>query len=270
MQTELQILLKFIQNHPEEAISVIEKSEDQEIAALLQELPIPSSTLVLSQIDRNTGARVLSILDSSKSAQLIEHMSITQSMMLLNSVTEERKSSLLSIIPVPMANTLRRAMTYPKNTAGAHLETHIFTLYKDQIVRDTLVKIKAQHQKVYSNIYVLDRNQVLVGVVDLKTLIISDQGKTIGSVMQSNPFKIAGNMKISALTEINQFHQATVRLPVVDSQDGFLGVLSKETIARLGPADRSTDRQALQASAAMGDLFQIGLSSFLHAGSHKS
>jgi len=267
MDTDEKLLASFIQSHTGEVLLIIENLKEIEIADLLESLPIDLSALLLGQMDRFKAARGLEKVDLGIAIQLIEKLPISSAKVLLRQIDHSICNTLLNGLPPHASMPLRRILKYPENSVGAYLNPLVFTLFEDQSIKQGLEKIKKNDPHLQSKIFILDRNQLLVGFIELKELITNDINKPIHLLINSDFPKIVADMNITTLMEGWKYDESFPCLPVVDASGIFLGEITKLILANINPKKNTFDHEALQASSALGELYQIGLSSLFRSAS---
>ena len=267
MDTDEKLLAKFIQSHTSEVVLKIEALAEGEIAALLDSLHNELSALLLSQMDRFIAARSLEKMNLDISIQLIEKLPIHVAEILLRQLGTELRNSILSELPGQVSDPLKQILKFPKNTVGAFLDPKVFTLFEDNTVQQSMEKIKKNNPSIDTYIFIISRNQRLIGSIELRELITNEVDKQIRSLIKSDLPKVSADMNISELDNLWDKDGQYSQLPVVDSEGIFLGAISRETLAKNDAKKSTYDHHASQTSSALGDLYKIGFSSLFKSAS---
>ena len=267
MDTDQKILERFIQNHTDEVLNIIDKIDEERLADFLQLLPVEKSILLLSQMERHKAARSLEKIGQEQSIELIGNLPESVAVLILRQMDHEVLNSFLKGLPAEHSKSLRQILSYPKDTVGAYLDPKVLTLQENLNIGQGLEKIKANRPNVPPHLFILSRDHLLVGYIELKDLIINKRKKPIRDVMNPDPPKILADINIKIFTENNGWIDPFFILPVVDAKGIFLGVISKDSLSDIHPIKTTYDRQAQQASMALGDLYRIGFSSFFRSAS---
>ena len=267
MDTDEKLLAEFIQNHTSEVVLKIEALEEGEIAALLESLSSELSALLLSQMDRFLAARSLEKMKLDTTIKLIEKLPIYVAETLLRQLGTELRNSILSELPGQVSDPLKQILKYLKNTVGAFLDPKAFTLVEDNTIQQSMEKIKKNNPTIDTYIFVISRNQRLIGSIELRQLITNEVDKQIRSLVKSDLPKVSADMNISELNDLWEKDGKYSQLPVVDPEGIFLGAISRETLAKNDAKKSTYDHHASQTSSALGDLYKIGFSSLFRSAS---
>lgn len=266
MVNEGKLLEKFIEKHTAQALNVIEKQPDDMIAALLSSLPFRLSSKLLVQMDGFRACEVLKYLKDHISSRLLEEIPLSTAASILRLLEPEQQEQLLSGVTPEASRDILRLLNYPKHTVGSHLDSVIFTLDQSLSAERGLHRIKSHQLPVDNQIFVLDHNHKLVGFIGLKDLIAADPEKEIRLLMETSAPSILADTRVTEnLIENMNWPPPAHKIPVVDSDGLFLGVVSKEDLTRAKSDNRASRRHASQASVALAELYQIGLTSLFRS-----
>ena len=265
METENKILEKFITIHTDETLQVIEKLGEGELIEFLKSLPVDISSLLLSKLNRLKAARCIEKADESFATELLETCAPSISASILRILDQKLIQTLLESISSEHSSAIRQIINYPEHSAGAYLDPIVFTLKENLNIGQALDLVKENNIYVQSHIFVLSSEQALVGCIELKNLITGDPAKPVRSIMKTNIPEIVANINVHALINGKIEYEELPLLPIVDIHGVFLGVIDKKSLSALKFDKESKSNDVQQASIALGDLYQIGLSSLLRS-----
>jgi len=146
-------------------------------------------------------------------------------------------------------NTMRKIDT--ENLADAvavHIHTDMITLRDDQTAAEALSKFRQMHiadKIVY--LYVLDKDDRLVGVVPVRRLLGSEAGATMESIMASPVMSVRTSSSVLEACEVLLDRQF-LALPVVDADGRLQGIID---------LSQFTDEVLTSAQQRMDSAFQL-------------
>jgi Mg/Co/Ni transporter MgtE len=170
-------------------------------------------------------------------------------------------------LPTETAHHLRKILLSPEDTIGAHLNPRALTLFEEISAGEGLKRIKENISEASSTLFVLTREYKLVGYLDVKNLIAAKRKKPVRSIMKPDPPQLLAEMSINLLLKEKGWIESFDSLAVVNSQEIFLGTISRDTLSKIDREEKTGDIQARQASLALGNLYQIGFSSLFRTAS---
>lgn len=195
---------------------ILEYSDDSTI--YLNEIPIQKRMAVLSrfetvemldyirEMDKDSRDIILDLLDSEKKREFL----------LLNSFNEDEIGSKLTsnYVAIDFGISVKEAMS-------------------------SLIR-QANDNDNISTIYVLDKNQIFLGAIDLKDLIIAREGTDLEKIiMTSYPYVYATEQIDDCLCRIKDYSEDSI--PVLDNENKLIGVLTSQTIMELVDDEMSED-----------------------------
>ena len=97
----------------------------------------------------------------------------------------EACNRLLESLPRDVADPLRILLRYPEDTAGALMEPGVMPLPVDITAGEALIRLRRLPRHVIHYLYVVDRSQVLVGVLSMRELLQARVKEPLTRVMHS-------------------------------------------------------------------------------------
>ena len=195
---------------------ILEYSDDSTI--YLNEIPIQKRMAVLShfetvemldyirEMDKDSRDIILDLLDSEKKREFL----------LLNSFNEDEIGS-------------KMTSNYVAIDFGISVKEAMSSLIRQANDNDNI-----------STIYVLDKNQIFLGAIDLKDLIIAREGTDLEKIITTSyPYVYATEQIEDCLSRIKDYSEDSI--PVVDNENKLIGVLTSQTIMELVDDEMSED-----------------------------
>lgn len=195
---------------------ILEYSDDSTI--YLNEIPIQKRMAVLShfetvemldyirEMDKDSRDIILDLLDSEKRREFL----------LLNSFNEDEIGS-------------KMTSNYVVIDFGISVKEAMSSLIRQANDNDNI-----------STIYVLDKNQIFLGAIDLKDLIIAREGTDLEKIITTSyPYVYATEQIDDCLSRIKDYSEDSI--PVLDNENKLIGVLTSQTIMELVDDEMSED-----------------------------
>jgi len=264
METHKLLAKHFAEDHPLDAARVLEAIAIADASAYLDELPARLAAKVLQKMVSTSAAECMAQLSPPRFAQVLAVLPLDNAAGLLRRLEPERRAELLSRAPSNLSALLTRLLRYPENSAGALMDPRALSLPEDITVTEALARVRRAPRHALYYIYVLDREQKLMGVMNLRELMLAPPKATLSVTMRREVTALpalAGRMAIVENPGWRDVHA----LPVVDDAGVFLGALRYETLRALerDTASPSPTGGGLAAFLTLGELCWIGLAGVL-------
>ncbi len=201
---------------------------------------------VLAELDDDDRERFLKVLPSDVIAKVfIENMDTDDAADVLGEMTEERKDDVLQYVKdTAHAGDIVDLLDYPEDTAGGLMQKEYIAVSQDANVQTSIEQIRKQAQEIDEiyYIYVVDKNEKLIGVLSMKKLIISKPDNIVKDIVDIDPIFV----KTSTLAEevVNLMDKYDlISLPVVDSIDRLVGRITIDDVVDVLREEAERDYQ---------------------------
>ena len=264
MEAAKQLARNFTQAHSSDAALILERLTPETAARYVEGLPPRLGAGLLQRMVPAFGAQCVACLSAVPFEQIIAALPLDRAAGLLRRLDSEQQERLLQQAPTGLAALLGRLLRHPENCAAALLDPRVLALPQDITVSEALARVRQLPSQALYYLYVIDREQKLVGVLNLRELMLAAPKIPLTAVMHREVSAVTALADRSAILDHPGWHQVHA-LPVVDDHGIFLGVLRYETLRRLESESRSTPPtgDALSAVLTLGELCWVGLASVL-------
>lgn len=264
MQASELLTAAFLAAHPEDAARVLERLSPAEQGRVLVRSPAPAAAQVLQRFPPTVAAACLSSMPAAAAGAILEALPLDLKVNVIRPLGEHERARLLAALDPAAAEPLLRLLRYPEGTAGALMDPYVLTLPEDISVAESLRRTKASRQGLLYYLYVIDRQQRLVGVTTLRELMRARVSEPLATVIERDVAKINAHARSEEVVK-SPYWRAFHALPVVDDKGFFLGVIRYETLQRLQDEAQQGDHEgsAMDTILALGELYWIGLTGML-------
>lgn len=254
----------FLDAHPDEVALLLERMPPNDVAGFLEQLPVASAVAVLRRMAIALAADVLERLSTERATAILSLLPPDSAAGLLRRVEIDRRKAFLAALPDDAVATLAVLLRYPEHTAGAYMDTRVLAVPQEMTVGEARNRLRRAARQALFYIYVVDREQQLAGVVNLRELMLADGKQPLSEVMQRNVARIpisADHAEILAHPAWRDVHA----LPVVDERNVFLGAIRYGTVRALESAYASarSARSPAALALSLGELYWLAVSQLL-------
>jgi magnesium transporter len=226
--------------HPADAADILAELDDEERITLLPVVPRAEMARIIEYLpDQGREA----ILDSIAPAMLAE---------LLDEVDDDIVADILHQLPDERADEILRSMKrawavtpllrHSDETAGGHMTRAFISLNGDWTVDRAisyLRRVRPEADQAYY-LYVVDAGGKLEGVVSLRDLIIAPPASRLAEIMNSEVRRARDDMDQEEMARMVQRYDL-VALPVVDSEDRLVGVITVDDVLDIVEEEATED-----------------------------
>jgi magnesium transporter len=251
------LVRRFAESHPTEAASLLGSQPPQDASAILARLPDATASALVGRMAPSVAAAALDGLPPDTGARLLERMPPEQAAALLRRLNRASREPLLAAMAT--GDRVRRLLALPEGTAGTLMDPHALALPEDLDLEEARRRIGRHSAHLTLELYVVDREQCLVGVADLRQVLdASRRGPLAELVRAVEPLHAEAD---AATIAAHPGWTERGSLPVVDERGLFLGALRAERLRQLTQgADSRRAHAGLETVVALGELYWLGLS----------
>jgi len=214
------------------------KDNPQKAALALQSVSLSEAVFWLSALTLADLTAVLNFMEVKKAAVILRRLPLKQGARTLLSLNPQKAGEILKYVPPFYKKRLEGELTQeelkifneaklaPKNTIASIIKPAILTFKTDAKIEEVLQKIKTlPKNKIPQNIYVLDKQNRLCGLLKTAALAILPVNSSCGSAMEKPQITLNLETKITKAKQILAQNKIS-NLPVVDKENILCGELS--------------------------------------------
>lgn len=264
MDTDRNLAEKYMQMYPQRAAQIMESLTPEELAGLLSETPVKVLGPVLNTINSQRLARSISSLPPALAGELVGKMDPINAQNTLRHLEPPDQRSILNILKPALASALKRNLEQASGTVGAAMLPVGVVLQLSMTIKEALDYLKKYREEPMNPLLVTNEKGELMGEIPLKSLLLGERTEILANlVIQGLPALTAD----TSLTVV-QDHEAWrfyPMLPVTDRSNLLVGVLPAEIALKADSKRQLLNREILETTTALGELYRIGLAGFLQS-----
>ncbi len=219
---------------PEDLADALEELSGQEQVALFSALDSETAAETLSEAEPRAQRQLIAGMRKERAKTVLSEMSVPQLADLFSVLPHDQQTALMSLIPEAEAERVRAILAEREATAGALMSSDFVAVPKTMKVGEVLAQLRrsGREPQSLSYVYVLaGEDNVLVGVVDLRELVLAPDDAEIATVMTSPVASADETLPRDDLEELLAKYHFRM-LPVVDAKDHLKGVVYYNEIVK--------------------------------------
>lgn len=248
----------FIRAHAAEAARVLENCSLDDLAAFFEGIPPDLAISLFNTMESSIAVACLERMPAAEAGSAVGGLPADRAAHLVRRMKTETTAAILDALPDDFTTHLNRLLRYREETAGALMESLVFTVPPEVSAGETLDRLRTSRSRVLYYLYAVDRDRILAGVISLSELLGADEGSSVASIMCRKVMFLRTEDSLASVL-VHPSWMDYHALPVLDEQGLFAGVLRHKTVRQqAGNVDRLL--RPGQAGTALGELYRIGLS----------
>jgi magnesium transporter len=250
--------------HPTDVAHAFERLPTRDVAELIERADTQVSAGILQRMAPPLAGAVLSELGPEKASGLLEELPLETAALSLRSLDSSPREQILAALPRGRSRALSTLLRFPDGTAGSLMDSEVLALPHDLTAREALGRVREAAGNARYNVYIVDRSQTLVGVINLHELLMARPGDPLASLMKTRIHRLPATADRYAIVSDPGWLEVHA-LPVVDERGVYLGAIRYRTFRYLEEQLRGKRSDEGATARALGDLLRAGAAAVLEA-----
>lgn len=227
---------------------IIENLEDDDDAFyLFSLLEHETASNVLLELSDERKDAIVERLEGKKLSSIVSEMYSDDAADFVSELDDKEKHEVLQnldTIDKEDSQEVRELLQYDENTAGGIMAKEFVVIHCNKTVAEAIEEIQEQADEVDQlyNVWVVDDDTKLVGIISLKRIIIlmKEPDKVINDVMNPDVISVRADVDQQEVANIFRSYDL-VSLPVVDLHGRVIGKISSDDIMDVMEEEYSED-----------------------------
>lgn len=233
----------------------LEESRDLEIAEELARTNQTERVIVFRLLPRDRALKVFESFEPIHQQEILEGLRDERVRQLIEDLDPDDRARLLHELPAKVAKRTLEGLSpaerrytsallgYPEESSGRIMTPEFVSLRATMTVDDALVKIRrnrAEEETLYM-LPVTDDTRKLLGTVDLANLVKAAPDERVETLMSTNVYSVQASDDQEVA--VRRIRDANIpALPVVDSEDRLVGVITVDDAMRILEEEQTEDQ----------------------------
>lgn len=242
----LPLIRRYFDSDPAAAAHSLESLSEEDALAALKELPADLSCRIFPYLDLSTAAALLKELPPEQLPPILEKLEPQHGASILMHLSSESREKFVQSLPARLKKSVQEYLAYPEGSAGRMMITSMLSFHEDVQVKDAVSKIRLLAQKQYpaSYAYVVDNGNRLVGVINMRDLMLASPNDALSAVMRREVFSVNCFMDREQVAD-ELGHRKFFAAPVVDPEGRLLGIVKAEKLIKGIQEEATEDLQKM-------------------------
>jgi magnesium transporter len=226
---------------PADLAEVLTALDQRERVSVVQALPPELSSQALAEMPEEAHAgETLAALDPDLAAEIVDELDDDDAADILGDLDRSRQEQILAA--VEDRTEVEQLLRYDEETAGGRMTTHMVTVPDSASAGQALEEIRRQSQEVEDlyQVFVVDADRRLVGVLPFKDLVVSLPDRPVRSFMEEADIYVTPDLDQEEVARL----MARYNLPsvaVVNEQRQLLGQVTFDDVIDVVEAETTED-----------------------------
>ena len=204
-----------------------EELNDEEIILVFRLLSKDVAAEVFVELESDLQEKLIGFFTERELKAVMDELFMDDTVDLIEEMPANVVKRILKHINKEDRKIINELLRYPEDSAGSIMTTEFVDLKENMLVEDAFREIKKDcvNKETIYNCYVLSLTRKIVGVIDLKTLLLADKKDKIKDIMDENVIKIYTLEDKEEVAKMFDKYDEYA-LPVVDNEERLVGIIT--------------------------------------------
>ncbi|MEA3409316.1 MAG: magnesium transporter [Candidatus Eisenbacteria bacterium] len=219
--------------HPADVAAALGRAgiDGELLTKILGELDTETAAETIINMDEHTLGDILDVLGPPEIAEMTSELESDDAADVVGLLDEDKKAHVLSQLDSDDRKAVEDLLQYTDESAGGIMASELVYVNSDASVDDAiaLIRVAADEVEEIHNVYIIDREQKLAGVLPLGTLLLARKGTRVAEIMEPDVVSVSAEMDQEDVARVFMKYDL-VAIPVVDDAGMLVGRITVDDI----------------------------------------
>ncbi len=228
--------------HPADVAEILDHFETDEAVQVFNLLRNQRAAEVLEQMADPARQRLLDSLSTERVAAVIHEMVSDDAADVLGELPGDRADETLALLTKEDREEVRPLLQYDEETAGGIMATEVVSVREDALAAEAIESIREQADEVgdLHYVFVTDEDGRLVGLLDLKGLLLARPGVPVNTIMEPETISVTPDADQEQVANLARKYDL-MAVPVVDAHGRLVGRITIDDLVDVLAEEASED-----------------------------
>lgn len=233
--------------HPADIAEILDEVSLEEAQFIFLLLDNELGSDVLMELDEDVRERFLASLSDDEIADFVDELSTDDAADIIQELPEARQDDVLDKVDDDEhSDNISDLLSYDENSAGGLMAKELIKVNQNWTVLRCVREMRKQAENVDNvfTVYVVDNQDVLLGVVSLKRMLLNSERAIIRDIFEEGAISVSTDAMAEEIVTVFEKYDMVV-LPVVDHQQRLVGRITVDDVMDVVREETSKDYQML-------------------------
>ena len=234
--------------NPVDIAAVFEDLQSEKTALLFRLLPKETAAETFVEMDEETQELLIHGFSDTELKEVIDELYVDDAVDLIEEMPANVVKRILRQADPQTRKEINEILKYPEDSAGSIMTTECVILRPKMTAEEAIKRIRRtgiDKETIYT-CYVSDASSTLIGIVTIKTLLLSDDDEVIENIMETNVISV--NTLDDQEMVAQMFNKYNfLALPVVDKENRLVGIVTVDDAIDVMEEEATEDIQKMAA-----------------------
>jgi magnesium transporter len=217
--------------HPADLAEIISEVSQKERTAIFGTLDVDTAAEALHELEPRVQVDIIDDMSKERASDILERMPPDEAADVLGDLPESKAQELINLMEKEGAEDVQELLEHEDDTAGGLMTTEYLAYPPDMTVEEAIkeLRLEAPDVETIYYLYVLDREERIIGVLSLKHLILASSRSLLRDIMITPAKTLSLDAEKKDVAEfISKYN--LLAAPVVDENMVMRGIVTVDDV----------------------------------------
>ena len=228
--------------------TILEDLDKENVVKLFRILPKEQAGEAFSYMEPYMKEKLIQDFTDTELKGIINELFMDDTVDLIEEMPSNVVKKILKVVNAKDRKIINELLQYPEDSAGSIMTTEFIDLKETMTVEQALQRIRdigIDSETIY-NCYVLNKNRVLLGIIDIKEILISKKEQVIKELMTTNVISVNTLEDQEDVAKLFDKYDMYA-IPVVDTENRLVGIITVDDAINVLQEEASEDFEKMAA-----------------------
>ena len=207
--------------------ALLEELEKESLVKLFRILTKEQAGEAFTYMEADMQEKLIHSLTDAELKNIMDELFMDDTVDLIEEMPSNVVTRILKAVNKEDRKTINELLKYPEDSAGSIMTTEFVDLKEDMTVEKALKRIRdigIKSETIY-NCYVLSKNRILLGILNIKEILLAKPETLVKDLMATNIISINTLEDKEEVTKVFDKYDYFA-LPVVDKENRLVGIIT--------------------------------------------
>ncbi len=234
--------------NPVDIAAVFEDIQSEKTALLFRLLPKELAAETFVEMDEDTQKLLIHGFSDTELKEVIDELYVDDAVDIIEEMPANVVKRILRQADPVTRKQINEILKYPEDSTGSIMTTEFVILRPKMTVEEAIKRIRRTgiDKETINTCYVADNQSKLIGIVTIRSLILSEEDELIENIMETNVISVNTlDDQEYAAQVLNKYN--FLDLPVVDKENRLVGIVTVDDAIDVIEEEATEDIQKMAA-----------------------
>lgn len=233
---------------PVDIAALFDDMQEDALPLLFRLLPKELAAETFVEMDENAQELLIHGFSDTELKEVVDELYVDDAVDLIEEMPANVVKRILQQADPDTRKMINEILKYPDDSAGSIMTTEYVSLRPNMTVLDAIKRIRrtgVDKETIYT-CYVTKENRKLIGILSIKTLLLSDEDDVVEDIMETNVISV--NTLDDQEVVAQMFNKYDfLAIPVVDRENRLVGIVTVDDAIDVMQEEATEDMEVMAA-----------------------